>query len=288
MKEILLRIAIFSSLLLLCASTGGADDRALARDLYQKTQYKEVLRLLETGKENDPSTYELIGKAHYHLRDYKKATQAFEKAVAADPVNSNYHDWLGKAYGRRAETSSFVTAWAYAGKCRRYFERAIELNPANIEAIDDLFEYQINAPSIVGGGLEKAAQTAELVRDLNPAKYHELQARLADKQKDFPREESHLRKALELAPRQLGRILDLAEFLARRKRFPESEAMFNRAKEVAPDNAELKFERAKTLIESGRNRDEASKLLQEYLNTALTPDDPPRAEAEELLRKISG
>ena len=264
-----------------------AADLDQARELYKKTQYKDALRILEPAKQGDADSYELIGKAYYYLGDYKKATQALENAAAADLKNSDYQDWLGKIYGRRAETSSFVTALSYAVKCRSHFERAIELNVSNAEAIGDLFDFAINAPSLVGGGMDKASQTAELMREINPAKYYSLFARLAEKQKDFPREESHLKKALELAPHHLGRILDMAEFLARRNRFPESEAMFGRAKEVAPENAELKFERAKTLIQSGRNRDEARQLLQEYLKSPLTPDDPPRAEAQELLQKIS-
>ena len=122
---------------------------------------------------------------------------------------------------------------------------------------------------------------------MNLAKYYSLQARLAEKQKDFPREESHLRKALEFAPSHLGRILDMAEFLARRARYDESEAMFERATKVAPESAELKFERAKTYIATGRNHQQAKKLLEEYLNSSLTPDDPPRSEAQALLKKTA-
>ena len=281
-------VAILTLLLsAVTAWAGTAADLDRAGELYQQTQYREVLRLLETGQPNEAAANALIGKAYYHLGDYKKATHALETAIEADPKNSEYYDWLGKFYGRRAETSSFVTAWSYAVKCHRNFERAIELNSKNLEAIDDLFEYALNAPAMVGGGFEKAVQTAELARDVNPAKYYSLQARLAEKQKDFPREESHLRKELELAPKHLGRILDMAEFLARRARYNESEALFNRAKEIAPENAELKFERAKTLIESRRNREEAEKLLHEYLKSTLTPDDPPRSEAEQLLKEIS-
>jgi uncharacterized protein HemY len=42
--------------------------------------------------------------------EYKKATEILEKAVAADPGNSEYELWLGRAFGRRAETASPFTA----------------------------------------------------------------------------------------------------------------------------------------------------------------------------------
>ena len=54
--------------------------------------------------------YELMGRNYYMQADYKKATEVLEKAVAADPGNSEYALWLGRAFGRRAETSSPFTA----------------------------------------------------------------------------------------------------------------------------------------------------------------------------------
>lgn len=280
-------IAVVVFLLAALQLQAAGPDLEQAQNLYQKTQYREMIRLLDTGQDYGPASNALLGKAYYHLGDYSKATELLEKATHADPRNSEYFDWLGKIYGKRAETSSVFTSWSYANKCHKAFERAIELDPKNLEAIDDLFEYSLNAPPIVGGGTEKAASLSERVRDVKPDKYFSLLARLAGKMKDFVTQENHLKKALEFAPSNLGRILDMAEFLAQHKRFDESEAYFKRANEVAPNNAELKFERAKTLIETKRNRDEARRLLQEYLNSSLTPDDPPRSEAEQLLRQIS-
>ncbi len=36
-----------------------------------------------------------------------------------------------------------------------------------------------------------------------------------------------------------------------------------------------------------RNLDVARKLLEQYLNSPLTPDDPPRSEAQQLLKKAA-
>jgi tetratricopeptide (TPR) repeat protein len=282
-------VATFLSLLQITASmlASSPEDIQRARALYQRTDYEAVVRLLDNQSDQGAAENALLGKAYYQIGEYKKATDSLERAIEKDPKNSDYYDWLGKVYGKRAETSSILTAWSYAPKCRKNFERAIELDPKNLEAIDDLFEYSINAPGLVGGGVDKAAAVAELARNVNLAKYYSLQARLAEKQKDFPREESHLRKALEFAPSHLGRILDMAEFLARRARYDESEAMFEKATKVAPESAELKFERAKTYIATGRNQTQAKKLLEEYLNSSLTPDDPPRSEAQALLKKTA-
>jgi hypothetical protein len=44
------------------------------------------------------------------------------------------------------------------------------------------------------------------------------------------------------------------------------------------------FARARLEIDSGRNLNEAKKLLRNYLASPITPDDPPRSEALRLVK----
>jgi len=265
------------------AAAGSALEEAGA--LYQRTEYRKALGLLLAEEPKTAPVHALIGKCYYGLEDFKNATEALERAVAADPQNSHSVDWLGKAYGRRAETSSFLTAPSYASQARKYFEQAVELDPQNQSALDDLFDYYLEAPGFLGGGQDKAAALSERVRERNPAKYHSMQARLAEKRKQLQEAEKHWRLAVESAPSETGRLASLAKFLARQGRFAESEEVFEKADRSAPENVRLKFERAKTYVESRRNLGQARKLLEEYLKYSLTPDDPPRSEAQRLLEK---
>jgi hypothetical protein len=50
----------------------------------------------------------------------------------------------------------------------------------------------------------------------------------------------------------------------------------------------LLFVRAETYIQQKRNLNDARQLLERYLSSPLTPDDPPREEARTLLVKASG
>jgi tetratricopeptide (TPR) repeat protein len=208
-----------------------------------------------------------------------------EQAVRLEPESSELHLWLGRAYGRRAETSSFLTAPGLASKAREQFERAVALNPANKEAVGDLFDYYLEAPGFLGGGADKARALAEKYKDTDPAEYQYRLAQLALKRRDVKAAEEYLRKALELEPRKPGRHIDLAAFLSRQKRYDESDAVFQKAAEVTPGSPRLLFERARTYIEARRNLAEARELLARYLKAPLAPDDPPRAEAEKLLRR---
>jgi tetratricopeptide (TPR) repeat protein len=274
--------------LFVAAGVGLADTTPLeqARKLFARAQYREVVSLLSPSAQSGGAPVnELIGKSYFIMGDYKKAGEAFERAVGAQPGNSTLHHWLGKAYGRRAETASVFLAPGLASKARQSFEKAVELNSANIEAVNDLFSYYLEAPGFLGGGLDKAEALSKRIQSLDAVEYHYAQAQLAEKRKEFKTAEMHFRRAVELAPRQVGRIIDLAVFLSRHGRQQESETVFAQAEKVAPNEPRLLFERASNYIRAKKNLDEAKELLERYLNSPLTPDDPPRAAAERLLKQ---
>ena len=283
----MLRLLSFWAVAAVCLTAASTDfDRALV--LYQKTEYRAALDALISTPQKDGPTWELIGKAYFQSGDFKKATEAFEKAIAANPSKSEYYHWLGRTYGRRAETSMPLTAPGHASKARQNFEKAVQLDPNNKEAVNDLFEYYLQAPGFLGGGFEKAAALANRIRELDPVEYHFAEARLAEKRKEFPKAEQQLRRAAELAPREVGRIIDLAKFFAKHGRFSESDAAFKQAETIAPNDPQLLFERASVLIEANRNLNTARELLKRYLASPLTPGNPSRDEAKKLLKQAEG
>src|SRR5262249_44771548 len=224
----------------------------------------------------------------FMLADYKKAGEYFEKAIAFAPQSSELHHWMGRTWGRRAETASFLTAPGYASKARQSFERAVQLDPRNGEAVNDLFDYYLQAPGLLGGGRKKAQDLARHIASLDEAEGHYAQAQIEQKRKEFQSAEEHLRRAADLAPRQVGRVIDIAKYLAERGRVPESDAMFHEAAKLAPDSPRVLFARAEGYVRQKRNLSDARKLLETYLNSStLTPEDPPREKAEELLKQIS-
>ncbi|MBY0372367.1 MAG: tetratricopeptide repeat protein, partial [Bryobacteraceae bacterium] len=260
----------------------------LARDYYDRTLYTESLKILLPLKEKDARINELIGRNYFMQNDFKKATEYFEKCVAAEPNNSQYFHWLGRTYGRRAETSSVFTAPQYASKARQNFERAVQLNPKNSDALNDLFEYYLQAPGFLGGGMDKAAALVEKIAALDPAEQYYAKARIAEEKKEFQTAEMALRRAAELAPMQIGRLIDLGKFLAQRGKIQESEAAFARAEKIDAKSPKLLIERAETYINTGQNLPAAKRLLEMYLKADLSPEDRPKEEARRLLAKIKG
>jgi tetratricopeptide (TPR) repeat protein len=278
------------TLILAVAGTlwGSGADLERARKLYNLTEFQQSIQVLQAIGEKDSGIWELIGQNYFGEGDFKKATEALEKAVAADPGNALAYLWLGRAYGRRAETSSMVTAPGYASKARQNFERSTQLNPNDLEAQSDLFEYYLEAPGFLGGGLDKAKATAGEMARLSPAEGHWALAKLAEKRKEYSSAEDQLRRAVDAAPHQFGRLIDLARLFSKQGRYQEADQSLAKAEQLAPDSPKLMFAKADIYIKSKRNLPVARELLKKYLNSALTPEDPPRSEAEKLLKQVQG
>ena len=279
------RLSIFG---FACLAWAAGPDLDRANKLYNITEFQESLQVLHAIGNKDAAAYELMGRNYYGLGEFRKATEALEKAVALEPGNSGFHLWLGRAYGRRAETSNMLAAPGLANKARQFFEKATQLNPANLEAQSDLFEYYLQAPGLLGGGVDKASATARQIARINPAEGQCAQARLAEKRKDFSSAEAHLRRAFELAPQQIGPLIDLATLFTRQGRYQDADLSLAKAEQIAPHSAKLMFTKADLYIKGNRNLDVARELLKQYISMGLTPDDPPRADAEKLLKRVRG
>lgn len=257
-----------------------------ARALYQKTDYAGTLAALKSVPPSVEAQV-LEGQCRFMQRDFKRAIELFEKAVAAQPKNSDYALWLGRAWGRRAESSNVFQAPGFARNARDAFEKAVQLNPRNVEAISDLFSYYTEAPGFLGGGDDKAAKLADTIKSVNPAEYEYFQAQLAMKRKQDDAAEKHLRRAFELDSNSVGRLCDVASFVAKRGRFDESMKLFAQAAKMASSSPKWRYAQAKALVESKQNYALARQLLDEYLKGPLTPDDPSREEAQELRKRAS-
>jgi tetratricopeptide (TPR) repeat protein len=275
---------------LLVAFSLSASPEAVRRAdaLYHRTLYEASLEILARDPTPDAATYALTGKNYFMLGDYKKAIEIFERAVALAPPKSDYQLWLGRAYGKRAETGGWLAAGIHASKARQCFETAVALDPHNRDAMNDLFDYYLNAPGFLGGGSDKAESLAKRIEHERPAEYHYEMAQLAERKKQYAAAEQHLRSAMSLAPGDVGRLLDLARYLSKHGRIEESDALFLDAGRLRPNEPRVVFARAETYIETRRHSEEARRLLRQYIASDRTPDDPPQQAAEKLLYQIQG
>jgi len=171
-------------------------------------------------------------------------------------------------------------------KTRESFEHAVALDSRNLEALGDLFEYYLQAPAVVGGGIDKAERIAGRISELSEPEAHYVRARIAEKRTRLAEAESEYRKARELAPDQVGRLLDLATFLSKQGRVRESDDLFEMAGQAAPQSPKVMFARASAYVHARRDLPAAERLIQQSAQLPHTPEDPTRMDLARLVRRV--
>src|SRR5882724_4271119 len=86
------------------------------------------------------------GRRAYETSDYAKAIQALQAAAAKDPQSSTYHEWLGRAYGEKADHAGPFPAIGLARRAGREFEAAVQLDEKNFSGRQALIEFDCSAP----------------------------------------------------------------------------------------------------------------------------------------------
>ena len=223
------------------------------------------------------------GKTAYAKGEYGRAIEEFQKAVQENQGDANAHLWLARALGRKAENVNRLHAAFLVGHIRREFERAVELDPQNLEARADLLEFYLEAPGAFGGGMDKARAEAEALRKLSAAEGHWAAARIAEKRKDYGRAEQELLAAAAAEPQRTGFYRDLGHFYHRRGRWAEMENAFRKAGDPKAD-----FYLAAAYLDQGRNLEEAERLVKAFLAgpEPARGEEPTRAQGHQLLGQI--
>jgi len=216
---------------------------------------------------SDAEASNLLCRAYYALGEWDRAEPLCRKATVLDPGNSRFHLWLGRVYGERADRVNFLSAAGLAGKVRGEFERAVQLDPKDLDACLDLAEFYLSAPGIVGGGEQKARQQAQAIGALNPAREHWVYARIAERKDDPATAEREYHQYIDLSNGDSEAWLNLALFLRRQKRFDEMEQAIVKLSQAPMTKPGVLVEAAQMLYGAGRNNSLAIEMVRRYLTS---------------------
>lgn len=265
----------------------SASDGLAAEKLLEQGRVDVAIGVLKdqiADNPNNAQAYNLLCRAYLMMTDkWNRAVSACEQAVKLDPGNSQYHLWLGRSYGQKAEHVNPLSAAHVAGQVRDEFETAVRLNPKNVDARDDLADFYLEAPGIIGGGENKAQAEAEEIQKLEPAQAALVRARIAEKKKDFDTAETEIKRAVQDGPGAAGPWMSLANLYERMGRFDEMEQAIERATAPSLNRPDVFIHAAELLIKSNRNPSRAENLLQRYLSSPNPSEDAPVFKAHYLL-----
>ena len=166
------KLCAIAAFLCLASLSVAMDQAAFAAAvaLYHDHKLVEAQQAFEALTPAAPDNADIqfyLGRLALQRNDREKAVGYLEKAAALAPGDSRVHLKLGDAYGLTAQKAGFFSQIGWAKKCQAEYVKAVELDPKNIEARWSLMEYCLQAPGIVGGGLDKALEQAQAIKQLD-------------------------------------------------------------------------------------------------------------------------
>jgi tetratricopeptide (TPR) repeat protein len=259
-------------------TAGNADD-AIAR-----------LSSSLTANPADAEAHNLLCRVYYQEERWDEAIHECETAVRLMPQESEYHLWLGRAYGEKADKIHSIKAYGLAKKVRDEFERAVQLDGANVDALSDLGEFYTAAPGIVGGGKQKAQNVAQTLERYGQAQAHQLKGRLAEKDKNLALAETEFKAAVEASSQSADAWMTLASFYSRHKHTDQMlEALHAGidadAKAAKPHGAAL-VDGASLLNRNNLEPQLAIQLLRLYLASPNKSADTPAFQVHAQLSRL--
>jgi tetratricopeptide (TPR) repeat protein len=288
------------AVLVLAALLGGAPLGAQAAA--QRASLAPAIQLFESGRtaEAKPLFAAVVARdprdaeAHFYLgriamraSSLGEAIAEFERAVALDPRRSRYHEWLGNAYGSQARGANTLKQAGLARKMIGAWNRAVELDPDNIDARESRVQFYLQAPGIMGGSTDKALAEVAEIRRRNPYRGTLAAAAVQEHEKQYAAAERTYTDAIRAFPDSMGLRYRLGLGYQALKEWDKAFAVWDEMLRLRPAEAGALYQVGRTGALSGQQLDRAEQALRRYLAAqGRRPTDPPPAAAHYRLGMV--
>jgi predicted Zn-dependent protease len=259
-------VAVLAFLLSLGARATELPDLSGAFANYRYAEIERLAAARLAEKPDDPAAALTLGRAIVERDDrarFKQAEARLATCVEQHPEVAACHLWLGRVYGKQID--GMLSGLRLAPKTRAGFERAVELDPRDLDAQAALIEFYIAAPSALGGGVDKATRQIAKVEAIDAAGGNLLRTFLLFAPADLPKAEETLEATkpatspgYDVARSYAWLRLGLAHFAA--KRYADAQRVFEAGLARYADDPRLSLMLGRTLIEQGRGAEAISPL----------------------------
>jgi tetratricopeptide (TPR) repeat protein len=291
-------------------------------DLIEQGHYKRAQAILSErlkANPNDGRSYCEMSKVSEAFERWDEAIRQAEKAVSLDGKNAEFQAAVADAVGSKlsARSLGMFEKMSLARRFKKEAEMALKLDPNNVEANEDLMEFHLDAPGLVGGDKKKAADLADRMVRINPVRgylmkvefaTHEKQtaeiepllqqAISADPKNYFARmqaanfylskggaslaqAEEQAKQAIRIDPGRIGGYTTLATIYAQQGRWNELDSVLTDSQREVPDDLAPLYQAAKSILSDNQAAElpRAERYLRTYLSQPPEGSQPSLAVA---------
>jgi tetratricopeptide (TPR) repeat protein len=258
-----------------------------ARKLYDErkpAEAKKILTGFQSGDKDYAEAQYYLGRISFDEKNYDDAEEFFEECVDTNDKVAEYHNWLGNTYGQIAQNANMLKKSSLAPKMRSEWERAVTLRPDYIDPRESLVQYYLQAPGFLGGGVDKAEETARQIVKMNAARGHAQMGTIYVHEKKIPEAEREYLEMVKADPETRAR---LGNFYLNQKMYDKSFALSEDALKKNPDDMVAMYVIGRTSAVSGLKLERGEECLKKYLQYTPKQNEPSHAGATMRLAQIT-
>ncbi|HEU5415994.1 MAG TPA: tetratricopeptide repeat protein [Candidatus Angelobacter sp.] len=187
---------------------------SLVRDGHFKQARPLVEQEIRTNPKNAAALV-LMARIDLAYDDHEQAIKLLLQAIELDSGNSDAHVYLAEAYGRKIEHAGVFDKVGMAKTIRKESERAVAADPRNLDALESLMEFHLEAPAMVGGDKDKAHDLAQRIAELDAVRGEFAKASVAAREKRYDDEKQLQISAVQSNPRSYDALVSAARLYLR-------------------------------------------------------------------------
>jgi tetratricopeptide (TPR) repeat protein len=204
-------------------------------------------------------------------QQFAAAVPLLEKCVAAEPANSKFHQWLGRALGLQAAQNGITSSLLSIRKVKAELEKAIELDPVNLEARQDIAIMYRALPGLLGGSNAKAAEQIAFIRRNDPSLAAQIEGDFLAGDKKYDAALAAYNQSAKLNPRPMIQVR-ISLVYQQKKDWEKAFGALERALAIDANHPLALYQIGRAAALSGQQLDRGEKCLRTYIAMPVRED----------------
>lgn len=252
---------------------------------------------------NNAEVLYYLGLIHFRQDDYDSAIDFLSKSIDINPDDYRAHEILGQAYGLKSEHAGMVKSAMLIPKIKKAFQKALELNPQALGALEGLYMFYLFAPPVAGGDEKKAMEYLEQIEKANPARGHLAGGLFHTRHQNIEKATESFHKALEQGADDADVLLKAGRFFLQHNDLETAKNAFKKLTELKKEDPagydalgeafmkEGNWQEARSLFETALKKNSSFYPARLHLADALVKlerKEEARTEYQTILKEHKG